>query len=128
VPEIIPIITAIVGAAGVGTSIYSLTNQPGAPKPPAAATPAQVSADATKNRAAQEASLSNQFPSIQAQTGGSLAPEAWLRLAELLSGKAGEAGIGSAGQDLLAKQAVASGSTSTSPNTGAGLSTSGYGV
>jgi len=99
-PAAIPIITAIIGAAGVGSSIYSLTNQPSAPKP---TTPTVTPADATKTRSAQEAALSQQFPGIQAATGGSLSPEAWIRLSELLTGKAGEPGIGSAGEDLLQK-------------------------
>lgn len=98
-PAAIPIIAAIIGAAGVGTSVYSLTNQPGAPKPATPAVPTPEEANKTKQ--SQMASLSQQFPGIQAATGGSLSPEAWIRLSELLAGKAGESGIGAAGDDLL---------------------------
>lgn len=98
-PAAIPIIAAIISAAGVGTSIYSLTNQPGAPKPAAPTVP--TSEEANKTKQSQMASLSQQFPGIQAATGGSLSPEAWIRLSELLAGKAGEPGIGAAGDDLL---------------------------
>lgn len=98
-PAAIPIITAIIGAAGVGTSIYSLTNKPEAPKPATPAVPTPEEANKTKQ--SQMASLSQQFPGIQAATGGSLSPEAWIRLSELLAGKAGESGIGAAGDDLL---------------------------
>jgi hypothetical protein len=117
-PEIIPIITAVIGAAGVGTSIYSLTNQPGAPKP-VTPTPAQAQATATNTRKTQEAALSGEFPSLQAATGGSLSPEAWLQLSQLLSGQAGTPGIGGSVQDLLDK--LKGGSTVTAGNaTGSG--------
>jgi hypothetical protein len=132
-PEVIPIIAAIIGAAGVGTSIYSLTNQPStSPPKPAAPTPAQALDTATKTRATQEAALSQQFPSIQAATGGSLSPEAWLQLSQLLSGQAGAPGIGASVQDLLDKMTKGSGSTVTAGNlitsggsTGPGLTPAG---
>jgi len=127
VSEIIGLIGALASGVGVGTSLYSAANQPGAPKP-VTPSPAQVTADATKTRTAQEASLSQQFPGIQAATGGSLAPEAWVRLAELISGQAGTPGIGSAGQDLLSKLQVSSGATNSTVNTGPGLTASGYGA
>lgn len=98
----IPIITAIIGAAGVGTSIYSLTNKPSAPKP-ATPTPAQTTATAADTQKTQEAALSQEFPNIQAATGGSLSPDAWIKLAEMLSGQAGAPGIGGSSQDLLMK-------------------------
>lgn len=120
-PEsIIPIISLIIGAAGVGTSIYEGVNKPGAPKP-AAPNPAQVTADANKTKQNQEAALSQQFPGIQAATGGSLSPEAWIRLSELLTGKAGEAGIDSSAQDLLKKFSVGAGSGGSGGSVGAGL-------
>lgn len=98
ISEIISIIGAVVGA---GSSIYGLATRPGTPKSPTA--PTVTPADALKTRTSQEAALSQQFPGIQAATGGSLSPESWIRLAELLTGKAGETGIGSAGEDLLKK-------------------------
>ena len=104
-PEVLPIILEIAGiaAAGtqIGTSIYSATNQPGTPKP--ATPPAPTPADAAKTRSTQEAALSQQLPGLQAQTGGSLSPEALLQLSTLLSGQAGTPGIGGSVQDLLDK-------------------------
>jgi hypothetical protein len=105
-PEgLIALLPLILGSAAaattVGTSIYNATNQPGTPKPapPAAPNPA----DASKTRATQEAALSQQLPGLQAQTGGSLSPEALLQLSTLLSGQAGSPGIGGSVQDLLQK-------------------------
>jgi hypothetical protein len=106
VPESIPIIVELLVGAGaatsIGTSIYSATNQPGAPKP-VTPTPAQATADATKTRTTQEAALSQQAPGIQAATGGSLSPEAKIQMEELLAGLAGAPGIGGSIQDLLTK-------------------------
>jgi hypothetical protein len=112
-PEIVPIITAIIGAAGVGTSIYSLSNQLGAPKP-VTPTPAQAAATAGQNRSTQEAALSQQLPNLQAQVGGSLSPEALLALSQILSGQGGTPGIGSSTQDLIQKMTVSAGA----PNSG----------
>jgi hypothetical protein len=126
VPAAIPIITAIIGAAGVGTSIYSLTNQPGAPKP--TAPPAPTLEEANKTKQNQMASLSQAFPGIQAATGGSLSPEAWIRLSELISGKSGEPGIGAAGEDLLKLLKGGGGSTVSVGGGGAGGSTGSSGL
>jgi hypothetical protein len=135
-PEAIPLIAEILmgtsAAVSIGTSLYSLTNQPGAPKP---ATPAAPSpADALKTRQTQETALASQFPNIQAQTGGSLSPDAWMRLAELLSGQAGAPGIGASSQDLLSKLtgkdssiAVTAGNAATNPATGTGLTSTAFG-
>lgn len=133
-PAAIPIIAAVIGAAGLGESIYSQVNAPGAPKAP---TPSQASVDATAltNKKNTQTALSQEFPNIQAQTGGSLSPDAWLRLSELLSGQAGTPGVGTAGQDLIAKlfgsqggppeASISAGSGGTNP-TGTGLTGSGY--
>jgi hypothetical protein len=122
IPLIIPILTGAAAATGIGTSIYSLTNQPGAPKP-ATPNPAQTAADAAKTKQNQEAALSQEFPGIQAATGGSLSPEAWARLAELISGRAGEPGIGSSAEDLIKR--MFSGSSSTPYTVSAGNATPG---
>lgn len=110
-PEILAVIPLIIGAAGVGTSIYSMSNQPGTPKPPVQ-TPEQAQAAATNTRKTQEAALSQQLPGLQAQTGGSLSPEALLQLSELLSGQANAPGIGGSVQDMISKM---NGGGSTSP-------------
>jgi hypothetical protein len=102
---LIPIITAIAGAGSLAATGYELANQPGTPKAPA--TPAPSPADAAKtaasNRATQEAALSQQLPNLQALTGGSLSPEALMRLSEILSGQGNTPGIGASSQDLIAK-------------------------
>lgn len=104
----------------------------GAPAPTTAApTPAQATATADATKKNQETSLSNQFPNIQAATGGSLSPDAWIKLAEVLSGQAGAPGIGGSSQDLLMKIFGKGGSavnvgTPTSPSTsGTGLTPAG---
>lgn len=103
-PEVIPIIATVIGAAGVGTSIYSLTNQPSSSPPkPTTPTPAQAQDTALKNRTMQEAALTQQAPGIQAATGGSLSPEAKIQMEELLAGLSGAPGIGGTIQDLLQK-------------------------
>lgn len=116
-PEAIPIIVGIISAAGVGTSIYSLANQPGTPKA-ATPTPAQQQQTATANRTSQESAISQQLPGLQAQVGGSLSPDALLQLAQLASGQSGQPGVGASVQDLLSK--MAGGST-----TGSGLTPGG---
>jgi hypothetical protein len=98
-------------ATTIGTSIYNAENQPGTPKP-AVPTQAQTDATAANTRNTQEAALSQQLPGLQAQTGGSLSPEALLQLSQLLSGQAGTPGIGGSVQDLLQKM---SGGGSTTP-------------
>ena len=129
-PAVIPIIAAVIGAAGLGESVYALTNQPSAPKP-AAPTPAETEKTATDTRAKQEAALQAAFPNIQAATGGSLSPEAWATLAKLLTDQANAPGIDAASEDLLKKffgentslvAGVSSGSGSVTPT---GLTPSG---
>ena len=130
---IIPIITALVGAAGVGTSIYSLVNQPGAPKTTTPTlTPEQATAQATQTRQNQQAALSQALPGEQARVGGALSPESLLRLAEQISGQGGAPGIESSIQDLISKMvAQSSGVNVTAGGGGAGtsggLSTTSYG-
>jgi hypothetical protein len=99
-PEAIPIILGVIGAAGLGESIYSMTNQPGTPKatPP---TPAQAASTAGQTQNQQVAALQSQFPNIQAATGGSLSPDSWAQMSELLSGQANSPGIGGSVQALL---------------------------
>ena len=110
-PAALALLPLLIGAAGVGTSIYSMSNQPGTPKP-TPQTPAQAQTAATNTRNTQEAALSQQLPGLQAQTGGSLSPEALLQLSERLSGQANAPGIGGSVQDMIAKM---NGGGSTSP-------------
>ena len=101
-PPVAAILPIILGAVSAGEGLHSLLSHPHAPKP-AAPNPQQVSADALKTRNTQEAALSQTFPGIQAATGGSLSPDAWIEMAKLLSNQAGNPGVGAAGQDLLMK-------------------------
>jgi hypothetical protein len=125
VSEIIGLIGALAGATSVGKSIYDSTNAPGTPKP-VVPTPAQNATTATNTRKTQEAALSSEFPSLQAQTGGSLSPEAWLQLSQLLSGQAETPGIGGSVEDLLAKLKGGGSTVSAgNANAGGGSSTAG---
>jgi hypothetical protein len=89
---ILPIITAVIGAAGVGTSIYGLTQQPGVPDPKTTQT--AVDAQAAKDKSSQE--QQNQqlarraAPDAQAQTGGSLTDTAFSDLVARLIGQPGD--------------------------------------
>lgn len=85
-PAIIPIVTALVTAAGVGTSIYSLTNQPSAPK--VGPTGPQPLTSGQSNDVKQ--AVSQQLPNLQSLTGGSLSPETTAVLASLAAGTAGD--------------------------------------
>jgi len=100
--SLIGIITAVVGAVGAGKSIAGAVEGGGGgpPKPPTPS-PAETAATAEKGKASQIASLQAAFPSIQSLTGGSLSPEAWVRMAELLTGAGGTPGIGAAEGDIL---------------------------
>lgn len=127
-----PIIAGIASAApeialgslavtGIGLG-EQLANQPSAPKAPVQS-PADIAktADATKQN--QLAALSQQTPNIQAATGGSLSPDAWAQLAAILSGQAGNPGIGSSQQDLVQKLLTGStggGTVTAGNNTGGG--------
>jgi hypothetical protein len=93
---------------------------------PAAPTTAQTDANALKTRNTQETAITQQFPSLQAQTGGSLSPEALLQLAQMLSGQTGQPGIGGSVQDLLQK--MTGGSNVSAGNAGSGGSPSGPGL
>src|SRR5215467_2074447 len=97
-PEAIPIIMAIVGVAGAVEGGISLANRPGIPKAPKPS-PEETAAAATKTKQNQIASLEAAFPSIQQLTGGSLSPDAWLALSQLITGKGGEPGIGASSED-----------------------------
>jgi hypothetical protein len=119
-------ISEVIGLIGLLTSGVttglSLSNQPGTPKTPTP-TPQQVQADALKTRGTQEAALSQQLPGIQDRTGGTLSPEAWLQMAEILSGQAGQSGVGGANQDLLQKLLGKGSSTTSGYNVTAGNAT-----
>jgi hypothetical protein len=123
--EILPLILQIVGigagATSIGTSLYSAMNQPGEAKP--TVPPGPSAEDANKTKQGQIAALSQQFPGIQAATGGSLSPEAWIRMAELLSSKAGTPGIGAAEQDILKLLSDGGSNVSVGGGSGSGTST-----
>lgn len=128
-------VAAIASLAGTGISVgETLANQPGSstPKPP---TQAQNDTSAAATRKSQEASLSSQFPNLQAQVGGALSPDAYVQLAQILSGQAGQPGIGASSSDLITKLAGNNSNTSISAGSGgtgggggvAGLSSTSFG-
>jgi len=111
---ILPTIAAISGLAGTGVGLgLELSNQPGSTTTPPP-TQAQNNQTAAQTKAAQEASVSSAFPTLQQQTGGSLSPEATVQLASLLTGNAGAPGIGATGQDLITKLLTGAGGSSSS--------------
>jgi hypothetical protein len=120
-PAAIPIISAIVAAAGVGTSIYegvaSRDAQSDATKSNAAALKAQQQAAANQaNLTKQEAVLGAQGQAQQ-QTGGSLTDSGTAALTDLLAGYPGYQGGGSS----------AGGTGSGTTSTGIGVGSSGVG-
>lgn len=121
---LLPIIAAITGIAGTGVGLgLELSNQPGSPKA-ATPSPADTAAAADKTKQSQIAALSQQTPNIQANTGGSLSPDAWAQLAAVLSGQAGTPGIGSSQQDLITKIISGNsggGTVTAGNNTGGGV-------
>ncbi len=96
-PQLLAFIPLILGGISAGESIAHAGG--GGGKPPVA--PGPTPEDANKTKQGQIASLSSAFPGIQAATGGSLSPEAWIQLAELLKGESGTPGIGAAEQDIM---------------------------
>jgi hypothetical protein len=112
----LPAIFAGVGAGtALGTGIYSLENQPGAPKP---TNPAAVT---STGQAAEKAAIGQQLPTLQSQVGGSVSPEYYQQIAQLLSGTANQPGSGAS-----ANTAVGSffGNSGTNGGPSAGLTTS----
>jgi hypothetical protein len=91
---LIPIISAVVGAAGVGTSIYGMTQSPSAPKPTPAA-PAGPSVDATK------AATLPQALSIMSATEGGVSPDYTSTNAPIFAGTAGGPNTSAAMQQIL---------------------------
>src|SRR5713226_8760621 len=96
-PEILTaIIPLLFGGIGAATQLHGLFSHPSAPStpsgPPAPTGPSQ---DALKT------ALLGQAPTVQAQTGGGLSPEARLRMMEILAGLSGQPGVGQAGQSIL---------------------------
>ena len=84
---ILPILTGIGAALGIGTTAYGLSQsgggqpqpdmtQPLSPKP-AEPTPAAAGATESADRAKQALLARNQLPGLEDQTGGSLSPDAY---------------------------------------------------
>jgi hypothetical protein len=126
---LLPTLAAGASLAGTGVGLgMELSNKPGSPSTP---TPSPAVTDATANQAAmnQKALVSQQLPGLQAQTGGSLAPDTLVQLAQLISGQAGTPGASGINADLIKQLgggSVSAGSTTTSPQT-SGLTNSTFG-
>lgn len=123
---VLPIIASIASIAGTGVGLgLELSNQPSSPKP-VTPTAAQTADTANQTKQNQLASLSQQTPNIQAATGGSLSPDAWAQLSDILSGQAGSPGIGAANTDLITKLLSGNtGGSGVSAGSGAGSGTPG---
>jgi hypothetical protein len=84
-PQVAPIVALIsagIGAAGLGYSIYEKESAPGAPKPSAVPPPLT-----TQGNQQQAAAVGQQLPDLQSLTGGSLSPEYYAQFG------AGQAGL-----------------------------------
>ena len=111
---LIPIITAVIGAAGVGTSIYGMTQQGGDTPKPAPAAPAGP----TKDQAA--AAIAPQALSIESATGGSVSPDYLSTIAPVLAGVAGQPNTNNAMQQILQQIFGKGGGTTPTPPTSPG--------
>ncbi len=125
-PGTIALISLIVGLVTTGTEIgLQESNKPSTPKvvPPTAA---QTAATANQTKQQQEAAVDQQIPGLQAQTGGSLSPEAYTNHATLLSGQANTPGIGASQQDIITK--LLTGSSGSSGSSAAPVTAGGGGT
>lgn len=84
------IIAAIIGAAastaGLGAELA------GVGQPSTSISPAQKLATAKQNEKSTAATIANQIPNIEGQTGGSVSPQYAAKVAELISGASGASG------------------------------------
>ena len=124
-PQAIPIIAAIISAAGVGTSIYEGVK----PSDQNAANQAAQKSQMTQEQQAQanQANLSKQEAVLgaqgqeQAQTGGSLTDPGTTALTDLLAGYPGyQAGSGTSTSAGTGSNGVSGGTTPASGTSGAG--------
>ena len=91
----IPIIAAIAAAASAGTGIYELASAPGGAKAPKA--PVGVNPQQSTNI---KAAVSQEAPTLQSQLGGSVSPDYYLQLAQVLSGQ-NTPGAGGSAQSVI---------------------------
>jgi hypothetical protein len=122
---VLPIILGGTGIAGLAATGVGLAESMKGSSTPAAPTLAQTTPGAVQNKQNQEAAVSQQFPNLQAATGGSLSPDALVQLSQLLSGQAGTPGVSGTNVDLINK--IASGNTSTTPPGSSGLTNTVFG-
>jgi hypothetical protein len=125
-PFIIPLIMAVATAAEVGLGIHSAVAGGGGggatPTPTTPTTP-------PPNVGAQKTALLQQAPTLQSNLGGSVSPEYYLKMMEILSGQAGQPGIGQAGQNALQTLFGGGGQPSTGTSlTAGGVTTAGAGT
>ena len=85
-PQLIPFIVAAIGA---GTTIYGLTNQPSAPKVPAAPPAGVTALQNEQKQQAEKASIGQQVPNVLASTSGLANPEYVAQIAKVLAGETG---------------------------------------
>lgn len=77
VPWLVPLLTGVSAAAGLGTTAYQLLNQPGSSSSPGNLASQQAAQNAANQKAAQAAVIAQQGNTQQA-TGGSLTPTAFM--------------------------------------------------
>src|SRR5574337_1232452 len=98
-PAAIPIISAIIGAVGVGTKLVGMFDRSSAPTVP----PTQPPAPAGPSSQQIQSVVSSQLPTIQSLTGGSLSPDYLLTYAPIFGGVGGAPGLDPIVRRLLAQ-------------------------
>lgn len=100
-PQIVPILVGIASAVSIGAGVKSLVSSPGSPQPqqqaqpeaiPSGPTPGETAAKVDADNAKQQL-IARQFPNIQSQLGGSVAPDYYIEQAARDAGFPGESGL-----------------------------------
>lgn len=124
-PAVVPFIPLIVGAIGLGETIYSAVNQPSAPQQPQ---PSALDPNAAQEKAQQDLlkreAMLHAAPSVQERLGGSVAPDFFASEVARVSGNPGDQALAAQVLNLPQLQGLGQTSTTgvTSPSSGFGTS------
>lgn len=114
-PQAIPLIISAIAAGATATeaglSIHNAISQPGAPKTP---NPMAGPNAAQSNQI--KASVGSTLPNLQSQLGGSVSPEYYLQISQLLNGLGNQPGASGSAQDALNSFLGKSSSTGFTPS------------
>jgi hypothetical protein len=126
-PQVLELLPLLLTGATTGIGLAETLGGGSSTTKAVTPTAAQTADTANATKQNQLAALTQQTPNIQAQTGGSLSPEAWAQLAAILSGQAGNPGESAAGGDLIQKiltgntNVTAGNNANPAPGSGTGL-------